>query len=250
MEILNKDKITSLELLEQINLFRVKEGRNELRHDTLLNIIRDEFEEEIGVQKILETSKVDELDDKKGVGKISQTSKVDDNKIYETTYIDQWNRKQPMYNLTFNQAKQVLARESKTVRKAVFKYIEYLEKKYITAIKILNNKNSPEWLEIRQGSKENNKSFRDTLKSLEDYSIARGSTKASLIYRNYTKLINKLSGTDDTRDSLTPYKLHLIEQLENIFKKEINKGMTELKDYKAIYRNCKMKGNEFINFLN
>lgn len=221
MEILNKDKITSLELLEQINLFRVKEGRNELQHNDLLKIIRDEFSEEINEGKI---------------------SHVD--------YKDKKGEKRPMYNLTYNQAKQVLARESKTVRKAVFKYIEYLEKKYITAIKILNNKNSPEWLEIRQGSKENNKSFRDTLKSLESYAIARGSTKANLIYRNYTKLINKLSGTDDTRDSLTPYKLHLIEQLENILKKEINKGMTELKDYKAIYRNCKMKGNEFINFLN
>lgn len=248
MEILNKDRITSLELLEQINLFRVKEGRNELQHKDLLKIIREEFFEEIGEGKISPTSKVD--DNKISVQKILEISKIDDNKIYETTYIDQWNRKQPMYNLTFNQAKQVLARESKTVRKAVFKYIEYLEKKYITAIKILNNKNSPEWLEIRQGSKENNKSFRDTLKSLESYAIARGSTKANLIYRNYTKLINKLSGTDDTRDSLTPYKLHLIEQLENILKKEINKGMTELKDYKAIYRNCKMKGNEFINFLN
>lgn len=216
-----KDKITSLELLEQINIFRVKENRSELQHYDLLKIIRDEFEEEIT-----------------------------DGKISASEYKDKTGRKLPMYILTFNQAKQVLARESKTVRKAVFKYIEYLEKKYITAIKILNNKNSPEWLEIRQGSKENNKSFRDTLKSLESYAIARGSTKANLIYRNYTKLINKLSGTDDTRDSLTPYKLHLIEQLENILKKEINKGMTELKDYKAIYRNCKMKGNEFINFLN
>nr|WP_241634982.1 hypothetical protein [Fusobacterium gastrosuis] len=248
MKILNKDRITSLELLEQINLFRVKEGRRKTTHKDLLKIIREEFFEEIGVGKISPTSKVD--DNKIDVQKILEISKVDDNKIYETTYKDQWNRKQPMYNLTYNQAKQVLARESKTVRKAVFKYIEHLEKKYITAIKILNNKNSPEWLEIRQGSKENNKSFRDTLKSLESYAIARGSTKANLIYRNYTKLINKLSGTDDTRDSLTPYKLHLIEQLENILKKEINKGMTELKDYKAIYKNCKMKGNEFINFLN
>ena len=207
--------------MEQINLFRVKENRSELQHYDLLKIIRDEFEEEIT-----------------------------DGKISASEYKDKTGRKLPMYILTFNQAKQVLTRESKTVRKAVFKYIDELEKKYLTAVKILNNKNSPEWLEIRQGSKENNKSFRDTLKALEDYATARGSTKANLIYRNYTKLINKLSGTDDTRDSLTPYKLHLIEQLENILKKEINKGMTELKDYKAIYRNCKMKGNEFINFLN
>ena len=43
-----KNTITSLELLEQINFFRKKEGNKKpLRHDNLLNIIRDEFEEEI-----------------------------------------------------------------------------------------------------------------------------------------------------------------------------------------------------------
>lgn len=51
-----KDTLTSLELVEQINLFRKQEGREtELRHDTLLSIIRDEFEEEISLQKILES---------------------------------------------------------------------------------------------------------------------------------------------------------------------------------------------------
>ena len=56
MNLVKKDTLTSLELLEQINLFRIEEGKdNLLRHDTLLNIIRDEFEEEIGLQKILET---------------------------------------------------------------------------------------------------------------------------------------------------------------------------------------------------
>ena len=115
-ELINKNEMTSLELLEQINLFRKeeykikKENRMlteaeikresyvELRHDTLLDIIRDEFEEEIDVQKILETS-----------------------------YKDQWNRKQPMFILTLNQAKQVLLRESKYVRRATIQYIEKLE---------------------------------------------------------------------------------------------------------------------------
>lgn len=106
MEMLeNKKTITSLELLEQINFFRKKEGnKTELRHDTLLNIIRDEFEEEIGVQKILETH-----------------------------YIHPQNKqKYPMFELTTTQAKQVLVRESKFVRKAVIHYIEELENKLKT----------------------------------------------------------------------------------------------------------------------
>ena len=42
----NKNMITSLEILEQINIFRKQEGnRTELQHKDLLKIIRDEFEE-------------------------------------------------------------------------------------------------------------------------------------------------------------------------------------------------------------
>lgn len=53
--VMEKDTITSLELVEQINFFRKEEGKKKpLRHDNLLNIIRDEFEEEIQDLKILE----------------------------------------------------------------------------------------------------------------------------------------------------------------------------------------------------
>ena len=94
-----KDTLTSLELVEQINLFRKEEGKdNELLHKNLLAVIRDEFEEEIGQLK-----------------------------IQPTYYRDQWNRQQPMFVLTLSQAKQVLVRESKFVRKHVIAYIEQLE---------------------------------------------------------------------------------------------------------------------------
>lgn len=95
----NKETITSLELVEQINLFRSRENnRVELKHKTLLQIIRDEFSEEINEQKIL-----------------------------PVTYKDSKNEDRPMFILTFSQAKQVLVRESKAVRKAVIKYLEELE---------------------------------------------------------------------------------------------------------------------------
>ena len=115
-ELKNKNEMTSLELLEQINLFRQeeykikKENRTlteaeikresyvELRHDTLLDIIRDEFEEEISLQKIL-----------------------------ESTYKNDRGKEYPLFILTLNQAKQVLLRESKYVRRATIQYIEKLE---------------------------------------------------------------------------------------------------------------------------
>ena len=96
-------KVTSLELLKEINFFRsTSSDYKELRHDTLLNIIRDEFEEEIGIQEIL-----------------------------ETYYVTSQNKKAPLFRLTINQSKQVLVRESKIVRKAVIKRLDELEKIYI-----------------------------------------------------------------------------------------------------------------------
>ncbi|MGL5963433.1 MAG: hypothetical protein ACRCZ2_03405 [Fusobacteriaceae bacterium] len=100
----NINTITSLELVKQVNIFRSQsEGKSELLHKTLLEIIRDEFEEEITEQKILLSS-----------------------------YKDISGKENPMFNLTFDQAKQVLARESKVVRKALFEYIRQLENKLST----------------------------------------------------------------------------------------------------------------------
>jgi phage antirepressor YoqD-like protein len=95
----NKTTISSLELVEQINLFRKEDGKQvEILHKSLLEIIRDEFEEEIAGQNILPS----EYKDKSGKANV-------------------------MFELTTAQAKQVLVRESKMVRKAVIAYIEKLE---------------------------------------------------------------------------------------------------------------------------
>ena len=106
-----KKTITSLELVEQINLFRKEEGKEtELRHDTMLSIIRDEFEEEISLQKILESK-----------------------------YKNERGREYPMFELTIAQGKQVLLRESKFVRKRVVEWLECFEEanKPMTAGEIL-----------------------------------------------------------------------------------------------------------------
>lgn len=89
-----------MELLKQINIFREQEGnRSELKHYDLLKIIRDEFEEEIN-----------------------------DGNFSFVDYKDKKGELRPMYILTYNQAKQILVRESKFVRKAMIHYIEELEK--------------------------------------------------------------------------------------------------------------------------
>ena len=114
-ELKEKNTITSMELLEQINLFREQEGnRAKLQHYDLLKVIRDEFEEEIT-----------------------------DGNFSVSEYKDKTGRKLPMFILTFNQAKQILMRESKFVRKAVIHYIEELENK-LKQIGMKNNKPTDE----------------------------------------------------------------------------------------------------------
>lgn len=93
-------RVTSLEILEQINIFRSIEKVKHLRHYTLLEIIRSEFQEEIDAQEIV------------GV-----------------TYVDKHNQERPMFKLTTEQAKQILMRESRLVRKSVVSYIKNLEDK-------------------------------------------------------------------------------------------------------------------------
>lgn len=98
-KLITKNEITSLELLAEINKFRKEEGiKKELLHKSLLDIIRDEFSEEIDRQKILPMS-----------------------------YKDRYGRNQPMFILTLSQARQVLVRESKFVRRAVIHVLEKLE---------------------------------------------------------------------------------------------------------------------------
>lgn len=125
MNLIEKETITSLELVEQINMFRRQEGnKNELRHDNLLNVIRDEFEEEISLLK-----------------------------IQESKYTNERGREYPMFVLSFNQAKQVLVRESKLVRKKVIEYIEKLENALKNKFQVPTNFKEALLLAVKQQEK-------------------------------------------------------------------------------------------------
>ncbi|MBF0714664.1 helix-turn-helix domain-containing protein [Gemelliphila palaticanis] len=108
LEMLNTDEIqanglSSVKLCEVINKIRSElEIKSELLHKNLLAVIKDEFEEEIS-----------EL------------------KIQPTYYKDVQGKNRPMYNLTLAQAKQVLIRESKQVRRLVIKVLETQEQQIL-----------------------------------------------------------------------------------------------------------------------
>lgn len=107
--------ISSFELLNQINLFRSLDAKkSKLAHRTLLSIIRDEFSgdenEDLQEQKILQSFRIRELP-------------------------NGGHKKDPYFELTISQAKQVLLRESKLVRRKVIEYLENFERTFTNSMK-------------------------------------------------------------------------------------------------------------------
>ena len=112
-DINNKTEWTSVELVDVINHFRTLDGKkNKLLHKNLLALIQDEFSEEING---LNFQPVNFYTDKKG-------------------------EQRPMYKLSNSQAKQILVRESKAVRRAVIKLLEYLEQNNKHNLNVLNER--------------------------------------------------------------------------------------------------------------
>nr|DAR89141.1 MAG TPA: regulatory protein [Caudoviricetes sp.] len=233
MEVKNKKTLSSLELLEQINLFRQEEYKEkrknntlteaeakrgkfvELEHKDLLKVIRDEFSEEINERKI----SLVEYKDKKG-------------------------EKRPMFLLTLNQAKQVLLRESKYVRRAIIHYIEVLEQAIL-------DKAKSEWLLTRQQGKLVRREETDAIQDLIEYAKSQGSEHSNNLYMIYSKLVNSLVGIKaNSRDKVDFGILMLIRQLEDIFTKIILNSMENKIYYKEIYQICKKQGIQFMQIVN
>ena len=228
-----KNQITSLELLDQVNLFRKEEYKEKLKnntltqaeknrgkfvkleHKTLLEIIRDEFSVEIREQKILLSS-----------------------------YKNSQNKEQPMFILTLNQAKQVLLRESKFVRRAIISYIEVLEQAII-------DKAKSEWLLTRQQGKLVRREETDAIQVLIEYAKKQGSQHSEKLYMTYSKLVNSLIGIKaNSRDKVDFGILMVIRQLEDMFTKLITSSMENKIHYKEIYKIYKNQGSQFIEIVN
>ena len=228
----SKNQITSLELLDQINLFRKEEYKEKLKNNTLteaekkkgkfiklehynlLNIIRNEFSEEINALKIFAV----EYKDKKG-------------------------EKRPMFILTLNQAKQVLLRESKYVRRAIITYIEVLEQAII-------DKAKSEWLLTRQQGKLVRREETDVIQELIEYAKRQGSEHSDKLYMTYSKLVNSLVGIKaNSRDKVDFGILMIIRQLEDMFTRVIVSSMENELHYKEIYKICKNQGTQLIEIV-
>ena len=234
MEFLSKESINSKELLKQINYFREieykeKEANNtlteaqkkrghyiELQHNDLLKIIRNEFDIQVNEGKI-------SLVENKIIPTLVEG-------IFETAYKDEKGELRTMFILTIDQAKQVLMRESKVVRKAVIQYLNLLEKKIRE-------------LERKKG-KITRKQETDSIKMLTEYgNIPK--EKQHLYYMTYSKLPFIVLGMKKvSRDTLPADDLNLIKELESIIQVTILISIIKGLDVKAIYQECKKACSE------
>lgn len=234
MEFLSKESINSKELLKQINYFREieykeKEANNtlteaqkkrghyiELTHKNLLRTIRDEFNIPVNELKIEPVE-----------NKIIPTSVEG---IFETAYKDEKGELRTMFILTIDQAKQVLMRESKVVRKAVIQYLNLLEKRIRE-------------LERKKG-KITRKQETDSIKMLMEYGNIP-QEKQHLYYMTYSKLPFIVLGMKKvSRDTLPADDLNLIKELESIIQVTILTSIIKGLDVKAIYQECKKACSE------
>ena len=217
-----KESITSLELLELINKFRIEDGnKTKLEHKDLLKAIRNEFRKQIGE------------------GKISPTS-----------YKDNWNRNQPKFDLTLKQSLRLLTKESIEVREKVFDYIEKLEKQNQMLRQALWNRQNNEWLLTRKQGKITRRNETDAIAVLIPYAKSQGSNNADRLYIVYSRLVNRLAGVEDgTRETVDVETLLHIKKLEDLFSKVIFESMEKQLFYKDIYGKCKALGYQLMQFM-
>mgnify|MGYP000972881172 FL=1 len=218
----SKESITSLELLELINKFRIEDGnKTKLEHKDLLKAIRNEFRKQIGE------------------GKISPTS-----------YKDNWNRNQPKFDLTLKQSLRLLTKESIEVREKVFDYIEKLEKQNQMLRQALWNRQNNEWLLTRKQGKITRRKETDAIAVLIPYAKSQGSNNADRLYIVYSRLVNRLAGVEDgTRETVDVETLLHIKKLEDLFSKVIFESMEKQLFYKDIYGKCKALGYQLMQFM-
>ena len=252
----NNEMITSRDLLKKINELREKEYEEKakagtlteseikrgkavkLKHKSFLNVIRDEFENEITGQNILLSEDLESSNEKTGVQNILETSQqkllpITNVKIYVSKYKDKSGKENEMFVLALNQAKQVLMRESKFVRKAVIKYIDYLENQNRQLEELAR-------LQARELSKVTRNIETLNLKALLEYGKVR-KEKQKIYYIHYSNLARNIAGIPKgiKRDELSQGQLGILQQVELIMAAVINECMAENIPFVLMYQEVK-----------
>jgi phage regulator Rha-like protein len=176
-------------------------------------------------------------------------------KFIESAFHNKMNREYKMYELN-EQAYMKLAMNLKGYEKA-----EYVQDCIIEAFSmmkqaLLNHQNTS-WLNARNKSKEIRSSEMDIVKEFVAYATKQGSKKASMYYRNITKMTNKAlelliqsNHGAPLRDLASIMELGFIQILDNRAMQSINQGMVDKLPYRFIYKYAKEEVNKLADSLN
>lgn len=243
LRLIDNERVSSLQLLKLINELRSKEyelrelngtlnevqkkrGKSvELRHSDFMLIIEDEL-----------------LDDLGGMRKISYTLK-------KSYYInEQNNQTYSYYELSLEEARLVLLRESKFVRFKVLEYIKELEEEIYKLKNANNSKKDFEWFKVRENGKLVRRTITDRIQTLIPYARQQGSKNYDKLYMTYSMLVNKLLGLKKgDRKRVDINTLNYISQLEDVMQGVMYSEMEKGTHYKEIYQLCKKQGQQLVD---
>lgn len=127
----------------------------------------------------------------------------------------------------------------------VVKFKARLASEFIRMRKIINEKQSPLWIDTRHNNKENRLKETDVIKLLADYAKEQGSTHSDKLYMVYTKLANTV--INGKRDNMGVSGLNNLTLVESIILQTIQAGMSMQMYYKDIYKDCKDRIEKFMD---
>ena len=106
--------------------------------------------------------------------------------------------------------------------------------------KLLLEKQSDAWRQARITGKLTRHSETDTIKKLVEYAKEQGSEHADMLYVVYSRLADKMAGINK-RDLSNTKQLNTLDAVENMIIRVIELGMSQGKQYKEIFQDCKQR---------
>lgn len=189
--------------------------------------------DELGIINIRDTLRnIDRTERKKitndmlsGVGNIYTRNFQTALNNYGETFVSE----EAVYNMSFRSNKP----EAKLFTKWVTKVLKYIRiNEYF-----ISDKNTSEWLAIRQETKQVRRMETDTIKKFVEYAKEQGSAHADTYYMNFTKLVQSQLGiATGERNEQDQKMLMRLKSLETIVDMHIETLMREKMPYKEIYK--------------
>ncbi len=143
-----------------------------------------------------------------------------------------------VYLLSEEQATLLLTYMKNTKKVREFK--KELVRQFYLMRKLILERKTVEWSQMRQLGKLTRKTETDTIKELVVLAKEQGSNHADMLYMTYSKLANKMAGVSK-RDEASFSQLNDLNLFETIILNIIRQGIVADKNYKQIYQDCKAR---------